>query len=218
MSSLEPYTGGGHVDVVVVGSGFGGSVTAFRFAEAGKRVLVLERGKAYPPGSFPRTPADLATNVWDPSAGRYGMFNLWSFAGIDVLVSSGLGGGSLIYANVLLRKDERWFTQDHPFDRTKVEDWPVTAADLAPHYDHVEAMMAPQRLPYDQPGYHLAKTAALQEAAAQLGRSWDLVPLAVRFHDDDKPAIPGAPISDPPPRPLDTSTSMPANDHRLNIP
>ena len=51
----------------------------------------------------------MARNFWDPSEGYYGLYDLWSFRGIEALVSSGLGGGSLIYANVLLRKDERWF-------------------------------------------------------------------------------------------------------------
>ena len=54
-----------HFDAVVVGSGFGGSVTAYRLAEGGLRVCLLERGKAYPPGSFPRTPYDMARNFWD---------------------------------------------------------------------------------------------------------------------------------------------------------
>ena len=55
--------------------------------------------------SVTRSPAGMARNFWDPSEGLYGMFNLWSFRGIDALVSSGLGGGSLIYANVMIRKD-----------------------------------------------------------------------------------------------------------------
>jgi cholesterol oxidase len=58
-----------HFDAVVVGSGFGGSVTAFRLAEAGMRVCLLERGKAYPPGSFPRSPWGTSRNLWDPSEG-----------------------------------------------------------------------------------------------------------------------------------------------------
>src|SRR5438477_2407527 len=86
-----------HFEAVVVGSGFGGSATAYRLAEAGKRVCLLERGKPYPPGSFPRTPRGLSRNFWDPSAGRLGMFDVWSFSGLDALISSGLGGGSLIY-------------------------------------------------------------------------------------------------------------------------
>ena len=103
------------VDVIVVGSGFGGAVTAARLAEAGQRVCVLERGKAYPPQSFPRSPLAIKHNFWDPSEGLHGMFDLWAFSGMDALCASGLGGGSLIYANVLLRKDERWFVHE---DRT----------------------------------------------------------------------------------------------------
>src|SRR5215213_4974717 len=93
-----------HFDAVIVGSGFGGSVTAYRLAEAGLRVCVLERGKAYPPGEFPRAPHRMKNNFWDPSEGLYGMYNIWSFDRLGAVVCSGLGGGSLIYANVLIRK------------------------------------------------------------------------------------------------------------------
>ena len=71
-----------HFEAVIVGSGFGGSVTAYRLAEAGKRVCLLERGKPYPPGSFPRSPLGFSQNFWDPSKGLYGMFNVWRFSGI----------------------------------------------------------------------------------------------------------------------------------------
>ena len=63
--------------------GFRGSVVAYWAAEAGRRVLLLERGKTYLPGS-PRSPYGLARNLWDPSEGLHGMFNVWSFRGIDV--------------------------------------------------------------------------------------------------------------------------------------
>src|SRR6266702_4925986 len=85
-----------HFDVVVVGSGFGASAAACRLAQAGRSVLVLERGKSYPPGSFPRSPRGVAANLWAPSSGLYGMFDVWAFRGIESVVSSGLGGGSLI--------------------------------------------------------------------------------------------------------------------------
>ena len=75
------------------------------------------------------------------------MFHFWSFKGIDALVSSGLGGGSLIYANVLLRKDERWFVHEDVNDGG-YEYWPVTREDLDPHYDRVEAMLGPQPYPF----------------------------------------------------------------------
>src|SRR5450755_2733244 len=107
-------------DVVVVGSGFGGSVMSYRVANAGKSVCLLERGKAYPPGSFSRTPAELSHNFWDPSRGNYGLFNIWAFRHIDGVISAGLGGGSLIYANVFIRKDEAWFARGNSAgDRTE---------------------------------------------------------------------------------------------------
>lgn len=98
-------------DCIVIGSGFGGAVMACRLAESGRRVLVLERGERYPPGSFPRTPLATSTNVWDPKQRLYGLYDMWSFRKFDAIVSAGLGGGSLIYANVMLRKPEAWFAE-----------------------------------------------------------------------------------------------------------
>jgi cholesterol oxidase len=169
-----------HFDVVVIGSGFGGSVTAYRLAEAGKRVLVLERGKAYPPGSFPRSPRGLSKNFWDPSEGLHGMFDVWSFAGLESIVSSGLGGGSLIYANVLLRKDPKWFVREEPGDG--YEYWPVNYEDLEPHYERAEAMLGATPYPFDSAPYDATpKTVAYREAAKALGRDWILPNLAVTF-------------------------------------
>ena len=185
-----------HYEVVVVGSGFGGSVTAYRLAEAGRRVCVLERGRAYPPGSFPRTPHEMRANFWDPDRGLHGLYDLWSFRGLEALVSSGLGGGSLIYANVLLRKDERWFVNED-LGAGGYEDWPVTRADLDPHYDAVEAMIAPQRYPFEHPPYSdTAKTRAFMDAAGQDGGDVSLPPLAVMFANPGRPPVPGEAIQE----------------------
>jgi cholesterol oxidase len=185
---------GERFDAVVVGSGFGGSVAAYRLAAAGRSVCLLERGKTYPPGSFPRTPRDMARNVWDPSEGRHGLFNVWSFRGIEAVVASGLGGGSLIYANVLLRKDERWFVHEQPFDGG-YEHWPIGRADLEPHYDEVERMLGAQALPFDAPGYSATpKTVAMRLAAERLGLEWQLPKLAVTFANAGTPPAHGEPI------------------------
>jgi len=182
-------------DAVIVGSGFGGSVLAYRLAEAGLRVCVLERGREYPPNSFARSPIEMRNNFWDPSKGLYGLYNIWSFKGSAACVTSGLGGGSLIYANVLIRKDKEWF-----------DSWPITYADLEPHYERVEKMMNVQQYPLDfEPYNHTRKTNEIRQAASEVGRDPIAVNLAVSFrrfpvldpeHPDDviNPPVIGEPI------------------------
>lgn len=186
-----------HFDAVIVGSGFGGSVVAYRLAEAGFDVGLLERGKAYPPGSFPRSPHEMRRNFWDPSEGLYGLFDLWSFNDFEALLSSGLGGGSLIYANVLLRKDEDWFVHED-VTGDGYEYWPVTREDLDPHYDRVEEMMNVQKYPLDEEPYsETPKTNAFRDAADDLGLDWERTPLAVTFSNDGERPAPGEPIDEP---------------------
>ncbi|MDQ3698142.1 MAG: GMC family oxidoreductase [Gemmatimonadota bacterium] len=189
-----------HFDAVVIGSGFGGSTMGCRVAEAGLRVCLLERGKPYPPGSFPRAPHGVKRNFWDPSEGLYGMFDAWSFRGIEALVASGLGGGSLIYANVLIRKDEKWFVKED-LGSGGYEYWPVTREELDPYYDPAEAMLGGQCYPLDRPPYNrTAKTWAMEAAARDLrakgyNATWQLPLLAVTFGNRGDPdPIPGEPI------------------------
>src|SRR5215218_7508800 len=160
-------------------------------AAADKRVLLLERGKRYPPGSFPRSPIGFQWNFWDPGEGLHGLFDLWSFSGLEALISSGLGGGSLIYANVLLRKPEKWFTQEAPGG----ESWPVSYADLHDHYTTAEEMIGVQRYPLESPPYDTTpKTQAFKAAAEARGLDWFLPPLAVTFGNDGEAPSPGVPI------------------------
>ena len=164
-------------DAVVVGSGFGGSVTAYRLAEAGRSTIVLERGQAYPPGSFARNPYEMSRAFWEPKDDLFGLFDIRSFRKIEAVLSSGLGGGSLIYANVFLRKDENWFVHDSPLPGGGYENWPISRDDLEPHYDAVAGMINPQPSPYPD----LPKSRALQEAAQKLGLEAFHPPLAVTF-------------------------------------
>jgi cholesterol oxidase len=181
-----------HFDAVVVGSGFGASVVAYRLAEAGEQVCVLERGRAYPPGSFPRSPRDVARCLWDPRAGLFGMFDIWSFRRLESLVSSGLGGGSLIYANVLIRKDPRWFVDETPGGYRR---WPVSYDDLDPHYKNVEEMLGAQQYPFHvEPYSQTPKTIAMREAAECLGLDWKLPNLAVTFANRGEAPVTGEPI------------------------
>src|SRR5690606_5540304 len=122
------------------------------------------------------------------------IFDLWSFHGLDALVSSGLGGGSLIYANVLLRKDERWFVQED-LDDGGFEYWPVTRADLDPHYDRVEAMLRPQQYPSQHEPYaSTPKTREFRRASQALGLDWFHPPLGVSFSGDGGVPVPGEPV------------------------
>lgn len=181
----------GHYDAVVIGSGFGGAVAAYHLvAGSDLKVLVLERGMPYPPGSFPRTPREMSRNFWDPSAGLHGLFEMWSFSHVRALVSSGLGGGSLIYANVLLRKPPETFAADASNDGVP---WPVTAADLGAEYDAAADVLAPTPLPdeyFAAPRERggVTKTQQFFAAAQAGGLEPARAPIAVTFRAPDRGA------------------------------
>ncbi len=165
----------------MIGSGFGGAAVACRLARSGARVLVLERGRPWPPQDFPRTPRQWRGALWAPRDGRYGLFETHRFRGLDALVSSGLGGGSLIYANVILRKDPATFAADG---------LPLDAAELAPYYDRAEAVIDPHPYPWAD---RTPKTRALLDAAAAAGLDGGLPPLAIAFGSRPGEALAPAP-------------------------
>lgn len=121
-------------DYVIIGSGFGGSVSAMRLAEKGYSVLVLERGKRYEDEDFPKTNWNLAKSLWLPFLRCYGIWELCFLNGAIALRGSGVGGGSIMYANVLLETDDSLFEAP---SWHHLADWKSV---LRPHYDTAKRM------------------------------------------------------------------------------
>jgi cholesterol oxidase len=147
----DTFDGGDDFDAVVIGSGFGGAVAAWRLKSEcpDRRVLVLERGMPYPPGSFARAPHEMRRNFWDPSDWLYGLFEIWNFAHAKAIVSSGLGGGSLIYANVMLKKPVDTFGADGP-NGGRPWPWPRSPEDfeeLDRRYEEAKDTLGAAELP-----------------------------------------------------------------------
>jgi len=166
---------GGRWDAVVIGSGFGGAVSALRLAEAGREVLVLERGRDYRDRRFPRDVTDVDRLFWrqpgERDAGRRGLYDLRFLSGVGVVAASGLGGGSLIYANIHVRPDAAVF--DDPR-------WPreITRSTLDPYFDRVTAMLGLAAPPST---LRLPKRDAFHRVAAALGRDVFDPPMAVAW-------------------------------------
>ncbi len=135
-------------DVIIIGSGFGGSVAAMRLTEKGYRVLVLERGKRYCDQDFARTNWVLWKYLWVPVARCFGILQISILQSVMILHGSGVGGGSLGYANVLEVPDDKLF--DAPAWRD-LADWKSI---LAPHYETAKRMLGvatnPRLTPADQ--------------------------------------------------------------------
>ncbi len=122
-------------DFVIIGSGFGGSVSAMRLAEKGYSVLVLERGKRYEDNDFPKTNWNIQKSLWLPFLRCFGTWELSFLNGAIALRSSGVGGGSLMYANVLMETDDRLFEAPSWHN---LADW---KAILRPNYDTAKRML-----------------------------------------------------------------------------
>jgi cholesterol oxidase len=123
------------VDVVVVGSGFGGSVAALRLSEKGYRVAVLEAGRRFRPHEFPSSSWDVRNFLWAPVLGCTGIQRISLLRNVVVLSGAGVGGGSLVYANTLYRPLEEFYRDPQ---WRHITDW---RAELAPYYDLAERML-----------------------------------------------------------------------------
>jgi cholesterol oxidase len=122
-------------DFAIIGSGFGGSVSALRLAEKGYKVLVIEKGKKYSPEDFPKTNWHLRKWLWIPSLRFFGFFKMTFYRHIGILSGVGVGGGSLVYANTLPRPAKQFFNSGN---WQGLADW---ENELRPFYDVAEKML-----------------------------------------------------------------------------
>lgn len=171
-----------HYDVVVVGSGFGGSVAALRAAEKGYRVLVLEAGARFADEDFARTNWDLRRYLWAPRLGCFGIQRIHKLPDVLILAGAGVGGGSLNYANTLYVPPSAFF-QDRQW--AGITDW---QAELAPHYATASRMLGVATNPCESP-----VDAAMRDAAEAMGvgSSYRKTPVGVFF------GKPGERVADP---------------------
>jgi cholesterol oxidase len=122
-------------DFIIVGSGFGGSVSAMRLAQKGYRVAVVEAGKRWAGSDFPKTNWNAAKYLWAPKLRCFGIQNITLLKGVMVLHGSGVGGGSLVYANTLMRPLPSVFDDPAWSGAVRWQD------ELAPHYETARRML-----------------------------------------------------------------------------
>ncbi|MEV0648697.1 GMC family oxidoreductase [Phytomonospora sp. NPDC050363] len=180
-------------DVVVIGSGFGGSVAALRLTEKGYRVGVFEAGRRYTPETLPRNSWDLRRFLWAPRLGLYGIQRIHLLRDVVILAGAGVGGGSLNYANTLYVPPGEFFADPQ---WSGITDW---HAELAPHYDQARRMLGVRENPTVTDADTHLRSAAERIGA---GSSFTLTPVGVFFGDgadaDGRTrAAPGEPAPDP---------------------
>ncbi|QNJ99883.1 FAD-dependent oxidoreductase [Dyella telluris] len=129
-------------DVVVIGSGFGGSVAALRAAEKGYSVAVLEAGRRLAEHEMPATSWDLGKYLWAPALGLYGMQRVENLGDVSVVNGAGVGGGSNVYANTLYVPPKKFF---HDAMWSGITNW---ADEAAPYIDQARRMLGVERIPY----------------------------------------------------------------------
>jgi len=166
-----------HYDWVIIGSGFGGSVSAHRLTQKGYKVLVIEKGRRFKQEDFPKTNWDLKRWMWNPAMGLKGFFQMSFLKHMTVLHGVGVGGGSLVYANTLPTPTSEFFQSGSWGD---LADWET---ELAPHYDTAKRMLGATPNPLMTKGDYVMK-----EIAKDIGREEHFHPteVAVFFGEPDK--------------------------------
>lgn len=128
-------------DYIIIGSGFGGSVSALRLSQKGYKVLVIEKGKWYKAKDFPKTNWNFKKWLWMPSIGFFGIMKLSIFKHIAIISGTGVGGGSLVYANTLPTPKSAFFNTG---SWATLNDWEI---DLMPHYEEALRMLGAVKNP-----------------------------------------------------------------------
>ncbi len=170
-------------DVVVVGSGFGGSVTALRLTEKGYRVGVMEAGRRFADDEFPETSWKLRRYLWAPWARCFGIMRITLLKDVLITSGTGVGGGSLVYANTLYEPLELFYADPH---WAHITDW---RDELAPHYAQAKKMLGVTTYPGRTPADDLVEQLARDYG---VGETFHPTDVGVLFGDE-----PGANLGDP---------------------
>ena len=174
-------------DVLIIGSGFGGSVSALRLTEKGYRVGVLEAGRRFSDAEFAETSWDLRKFLWAPKLGCYGIQRIHPLRNVMILAGAGVGGGSLNYANTLYVPPEPFFNDPQ---WKHITDW---RDELMPHYEQARRMLGVVENPTFTDADRLVK-----EVADEMGCGDTFVPTPVGvFFGPDGTKAPGKTVPDP---------------------
>lgn len=170
-------------DYIIIGSGFGGSVSALRLAEKGYKVLVLEKGRWFSKAAdFPKSNWNLRKWLWNPALGLKGFFQMSVFRHVTVLSGVAVGGGSVVYANTLPVPKKAFFTTGQ---WKALADWET---ELAPFYNTARQMLGAERNPYMS-----TSDRSMKQLASEMGipEAFEKTDVAVYF------GKPGETVSDP---------------------
>ncbi|MEH6593497.1 MAG: GMC family oxidoreductase [Halioglobus sp.] len=164
-------------DYLIIGSGFGGSVSALRLSEKGYSVGILEAGRRFADKDYAKSAWDIRNYLWAPFIGCLGILRMTPFKDVLVMSGAAVGGGSTVYANTLYRAAPDYFKNPQ---WSQLDDWEQA---LTPHYDTAERMLGVNEVPFEGPGDQLLKDIAGHFGTEETFRR---TPVAVYFGEPDK--------------------------------